>query len=94
MSLEEVREAVARATGETLELRDSQYMGGAYYRGGEIGGLVLVVQHNSHEDGELIEDGFPDHSVLFRLDRSDRADEVRSALAPISGLQFLRRTVR
>ena len=92
LSLEEVRDAVTQATGVELNLRDSQHMGGAYYRGGEVGGVDLVVQHNWDEDGEPIEDEFPSHRVLCRLDRSDRADDAREALAPLPGLEFLRRT--
>jgi hypothetical protein len=59
--------------------------------GGEVGGEGFVIQHNRDEDGEVIEEDFSDYPVLFRIDRSVRADVFREALQEIAGLKFLRR---
>lgn len=94
LSITEVRDVVARATGLDLRPRESYQMGGTYYRGGDVGGPGVVIQHNADEDGEPVEDGFAEYGVLVRLNDFDRADEVRALLERVDGLEFLLRTSR
>jgi hypothetical protein len=92
LTLDDLREAVQTATGLDLERRDSQQLGGEYFRGGSVGGEELVAHRNWDEEGEAIEEAFEDYSVLFRVERSLRADELRVLLNDVQGLDFLRRT--
>lgn len=94
LPITELRDVVAGATGLNLRPRDSYQMGGLYYRGGEVGGPGVVIQHNADEDGEPVEDAFAEYTVLVRLNGLDRADEVRAVLERVDGLDFLLRTSR
>ena len=92
LSLVEVSAAVQRAVGIEMGRRDSHNMGGTYFRGGVIGDEEFVVQLNHDEDPEPLEPDFDDYKTLLRINRSERADDLRRLLQRIPDLDFLRRT--
>jgi len=92
LSMGDLRDAIQSNTGLWLDLRNSQHLGGDYFRGGDIGGEEFTIQQNWDEEGETIEEEFREYPVLFRVDRSRRADELREALKGVAGLQFLKRS--
>ena len=92
LSLNELRDAVEATTGIAFERRNSDYLGGDYFRGGEVGAEEFVIQGNLDQDGEVIENDFVAFAALLRIDRSPKADELREVLRGVADLEFLRRT--
>jgi len=61
----EAAKRLAALPGVVLQLHDSSYRGGEYYRGGSDSAEELIVQHNFRdEDGHLAEPEFPDYKTI------------------------------
>jgi hypothetical protein len=95
LSMVELREKVERVLGVKFDPHDSAYMGGDYFRAGELGGgEEFVIQRNNFEfagEAETAEPDYPDYSVMLQVSWTDRGDEIRNRLSDIRGLLFLRR---
>jgi hypothetical protein len=96
LTLEELGVAAQDVLGLDLERHESSYLGGDYFLAGSLDGEHFVIQRNrADDDGEdgVAEPEFADYAVLLQVNATGRADELKSRLATIQGLTFLRRAV-
>lgn len=79
---------IEAALGIGLELHDSLFRGGDYYRNPH-GEYEIILQENfpDHYDGELAEPDHPDHALLLYANGSDgRYEEILNALPGLERL--------
>jgi hypothetical protein len=74
--LEEVAQKIGALFGVSMGMRDSQYLGGSYYRGVKDGGEEFVVRRNFDvvEKAPAIPEA-SDCPVLLKVDRTEQAAE-------------------
>jgi cytosine/adenosine deaminase-related metal-dependent hydrolase len=89
LNLQVARLRVEAALGVTLELHDSIYRGGDYYRTGPKFGESFILQTN-RELEELMEPSFPEHDVLLYVDLAEEPTAIEACLKP-TGAELLRR---
>ena len=92
LELDAARSAVERALGTPMELHESAYRGGDYFRL-EKTGVKLVLQTNFMEDdGEVAEAEYPDADVLLYLDGDSTDVDGMAALvtARLNSFKLLR----
>jgi hypothetical protein len=84
--LEDARRKVERALGMTMDLRDSHYRGGRYYRleTSEREELRLQKNHDGPDDDDWMVPTRKDCAILLYVRHTDRADAIRSALADVA----------
>ena len=93
-SMGEFRAEVEKVLGIKFNLHDSLYIGGDYFRAGELTGEKFVIQLNHFEfDGEpeTAEPDYSDYPVILQISSTDRGDDLRKKLGRVAGLEFLRR---
>lgn len=89
MSLATTSEAVSRALRVDLDLHNSGYRGGDYYRGDHSSGAEIVVQQNFRDiEGYLCENRFEQHGTLVYVNGS--TEETALELASVDQLDMLR----
>jgi hypothetical protein len=83
-----------RVLGVRLERHESGYIGGDYFLAGDLRSEHFVLQRHEAGDDEteLPEPAFSEYSILLQVNNTSRGDELRSLLARVSGLVFLRRS--
>ncbi len=94
-TVDELTAVVAAALNVTMEPHESSAYG-EYNRTPGIGGETISVQPNyvdyGEEEDELIEGDFPEYSVIVRITKTYRGEEIQARLAEkVPQLDFLRR---
>jgi hypothetical protein len=76
------RGALEAALGQQFEARDSDYQGGEYFQLGKAGAEHFVLKRNVDPyDGDPAEQEFPQHPVIFYVNATARAAELRQKIA-------------
>lgn len=87
----QLRDAIERSLGLEFQEQDSSYLGGVYYRSGDLRDEHLVILSNEAEDPDDLPDpDFADKRVLLEVNATLRPAPLRERLAAISGLLLLR----
>ena len=92
--IEAIRLDIEHALELEFEARSSSYFGEyfSYERTGER--ISLKPNKEALDEGELIEDDFPEYRLLLYVTGSPRGDEIRKRLSGVPSLSFLRRDER
>jgi hypothetical protein len=96
LSLEDLRRNTEAVLGLRFELHESYFMGGDYYLFEDSRGERIVIQRNNldgDDPDDILEDEFPDYSMLLRVEDTARADDLKELLVAINDLDFLRRKI-
>jgi len=76
------RSRIERALGIRMELHESGYRCGEYYRLGDVGAEHFILQKNLDDvEGEWTEPGCMDSGLLLYVNETDRPALICSALA-------------
>jgi len=87
-SLDEVASTLSHLIGTPLELHDSSYRGGDYYRNALGEPAEIIVQRNAEdEEGILTEPDHPGHQVIVYVTAPD--DALARRLAKSTDLDLL-----
>jgi hypothetical protein len=96
LSIDELKAAVEPVLGIEFAPHYGDYRGGDYWYWGPLGeGESITIQLNAYDTAdpdEILEEEFAEYAVLLHLEATERADEVRDALAVVADLDFLERT--
>jgi hypothetical protein len=85
--LEKTREAVEAALGIRMDLHESDYCCGEYYRFGDAGAEHFVLQKNFDDvEGEWTEPEFPSYDFLLYVNETEREPEIREAMTSVAEL--------
>jgi hypothetical protein len=80
--LQDARARIERALGIRMELHDSDYLCGDYYRFGRVGGENFILQKNFDEvEGEWTDPGCTEFGLLLYASETDRAEFLCAALS-------------
>lgn len=80
--LQAARSRVEHALGFKLDLHESGYRCGEYYRLGDVGGEHFILQKNYDEvEGEWTEPTCKEYGILLYANESERAEFICTALA-------------
>ena len=81
------RSRLERALGVTMDLHESGYRCGEYYRRGDVGSEHFLLQRNyDRVEQEWTEPDCKEYGLLFYANETDRAEGICSALAGIARL--------
>ena len=85
--LEVARARIERALRIKMELHDSDYLGGEYYRLGHVGGEHFILRKNFNEfEQEWTEPSCMHCALLLFANETDRATDICTALADEASL--------
>jgi hypothetical protein len=78
--LEKAKESLENLLGISLQLHESEYMGGLYYRAGLPGRESYVLQKNDCGEEGWTEEEYQELGTILKISESTRADLVREVL--------------
>lgn len=85
--LGKARSQIERSLGIKMELHESGYRCGEYYRLGDVGHEHFILQRNFDEvEGEWTEPGCKECGLLFYANETDRAALICAALSSCARL--------
>jgi hypothetical protein len=85
--LQNARSQLEHALGLTLDLHESGYRGGEYYRRGDVGDEHFILQRNFDDvEMEWAEPSCSECGLIFYANETERADFICSALASFARL--------
>jgi hypothetical protein len=85
--LHRARDRLERALGIKMDLHESGYRCGEYYRLGDVGDEHFILQRNFDDlEHEWTEPACREYGLLFYANETDRADFICSALAGVATL--------
>ncbi len=87
-TLAQAAEVVGRVIGLSLELHDSSFYGGDYYRAQRNLDEVIVLENYTEDDGEPFFQAQPVGALCVQV---TGFDEARQRLAPVPGLRASKR---
>lgn len=87
LSLEHAVREATRTLGVAFLEHDSEYKGGAYFRGSD----VYVLQRNAELGDELQETDFPDVPTLLYVSNPEHPDQTKQILEASGAFRHLRR---
>lgn len=92
-NLESARIMIEQALGFHLAEHESLYLGGSYYRWGNLGQEHFILQRNIDPfDNEPAELEFPEITILLYVNETERPIELEQILtAKIPNIKLLRR---
>jgi hypothetical protein len=88
--IDAIRGRLEVALGIELEARESGYHGECFQWGSTSGEHLVLKVNKDPLDGEPAESSFPDHMILFYLNDTSRAAELREVIERVEGFVLLR----
>lgn len=92
LDLEQLEARVPERLGLTFTAHDSSYWGPYSIWGDAAGEEIRITSNFVDEDGELLEEDFPQHRSFVHVARSVQPEVVGERLLGIDSLQLLRTT--
>ncbi len=90
LDLADLEVLVPQQLGLAFSLHESTYWGLYSLWGSPVGERIRIVGNVVDEDGELLEEDFPEYRSFVYVDRNLRPDVIRERLLGIEGLRHLR----
>lgn len=93
--LETVRATIEQALAIKFNLHESLYLGGAYYRFGNVGEEEFILQKNFNSfEQEWTEAEFQEVGILLYINATIRSDEIeRKLTSNVTGILLLKREI-
>ncbi|WP_394847656.1 hypothetical protein LZC95_09355 [Pendulispora brunnea] len=86
-TLEAAREAIELALGIKFVAHESMFLGGDYYRLGDVGEECFILQQNYNEfEGEWTDSAYKEYAYLLYVNETERAHELEKLLMSVACL--------
>ena len=93
-NLETIRIAIEHALNIRFNAHESMYLGGEYYRAGELGEEEFVLRYNFNSfEQEWTEKEFHDMNILLYVNVTQRSKEIEDKVTNVVGMLLLRQEI-